>query len=735
MSARNRTLALLGLLAAAACLRLFLISDKSTFVDEVLHITWAKGYEVRGFYGVKAKDLGITQEPRSLREAFAVAHRHNPPLHQTLLNLWMRTVGSDSDFALRSMYAVFSVLAVLAMYALGHLLYGPPGAFVAAALMALSPFEIYYAHEVNHYAPAVFFFAASLAALIAFIRSRLPVWAIAYVLSTTIACFGHYYVALSILGQLAAIATLLRRDPRALPRFGWLPLVPLALVALDRHAITVQMRDTTPEAFSGPFLGFGHVIHQTLVNVSWAWFGVLAEQLSIVFLVLGAALVALSAVASMHGRRGELEGRIVLFSACLPYAIIACGYLLTRKEQFLWPRYSIFASVAIYLLVADAVTRLSSHVWRACLAGAVVAAMLAGFVHYHARFQKQPWRQVADTMLRQGDETDPVIVYLPSLTYALGRYLRTRHTLYGIDLGDDLRNRLEAALSGARAAWLVLGWVQDEGVKEVIRSTIACRLPAQRDYAFHGLLVSRFTASAEGGAASCEVESGIQASSICVLDGSTPSIALPGWIEVRDGGNTVRLVSSNGTTLPVSRATGQPDGRIYFEAALRRDQLPVGRMVELWPEVVAPEGRVHRGRVGWRCLRRPDPAPAVPAASEQARGYLDSPVEYERLPSGAPIRVQGWVFSTRGIDRLSIAVDGLQVAQTRAHGAIREDVAAAFPDVGAAALFSGFDASGPALRGLGAHTLVVHGLRADGSVAWTSPARQVEVVERRDPEN
>ena len=60
---------LLGLLVTAACLRFFLISDKSTFVDEVLHITWAKGYEVSGFHGVKAKDLGITQEPGNVAQA------------------------------------------------------------------------------------------------------------------------------------------------------------------------------------------------------------------------------------------------------------------------------------------------------------------------------------------------------------------------------------------------------------------------------------------------------------------------------------------------------------------------------------------------------------------------------------------------------------------------------------------------------------------------------------------
>src|SRR5712664_1346813 len=107
---RNSAFSLLGLLVTAACLRFFLISDKSTFVDEVLHITWAKAYEVSGFHGVKAKDLGITQEPGSVAQAFAVVHRHNP-LHQTLLNLWMRTLGSDSDFALRSMYAAFSVLS------------------------------------------------------------------------------------------------------------------------------------------------------------------------------------------------------------------------------------------------------------------------------------------------------------------------------------------------------------------------------------------------------------------------------------------------------------------------------------------------------------------------------------------------------------------------------------------------------------------------------------------------
>src|SRR6185436_4122393 len=97
----------------------------------------------------------------------------------------------------------------------------------------------------------------------------------------------------------------------------------------------------------------------------------------------------------------------------------------------------------------------------------------------------------------------------------------------------------------------------------------------------------------------------------------------------------------------------------------------------------------------WKCLRRPAPLANSLAGPEQSQGYLDAPVENDLVHGGGRLRVAGWTFSTRGIDRLTIAVDGVLVGETRAVGTAREDVAAVFRGLGDTALYSGFEITVP----------------------------------------
>jgi mannosyltransferase len=98
---------------------------------------------------------------RSLAEisARAAADIH-PPGYYWLLSLWTRIFG-DSEFALRSLSAVWGILTVWLVYQIVSRLFDRRTALLAAFFAAINPFLIYYSQEARMYAQL-----AALAALL-----------------------------------------------------------------------------------------------------------------------------------------------------------------------------------------------------------------------------------------------------------------------------------------------------------------------------------------------------------------------------------------------------------------------------------------------------------------------------------------------------------------------------------------------------------------------------------------
>lgn len=83
--------------------------------------------------------------------SLAAAADIHPPLYYWLLNLWVELFGS-SENGLRSLSVIASVATVGLTYDLGRRLFGRVAGLLAAFLLALAPFHIYYAQEARMYA-------------------------------------------------------------------------------------------------------------------------------------------------------------------------------------------------------------------------------------------------------------------------------------------------------------------------------------------------------------------------------------------------------------------------------------------------------------------------------------------------------------------------------------------------------------------------------------------------------
>lgn len=120
-----------GLILLAALLRFHLLGAQSLWNDE---------------------GSSYVQATRSLGEIAENAGRDiHPPGYYWLLHIWLRLTG-DSEFALRSLSALAGVLTVAFTAALGLRLFGRAAGLLAAGLVALNTFNIYYSQEARMYA-------------------------------------------------------------------------------------------------------------------------------------------------------------------------------------------------------------------------------------------------------------------------------------------------------------------------------------------------------------------------------------------------------------------------------------------------------------------------------------------------------------------------------------------------------------------------------------------------------
>ncbi len=125
---------LIGLLLLGAFLRLFRLADQSIWYDE-------------------AFDVLLAQRPLT----FILAQTVNdtmPPLHYVLLHLWMRI--GDGEVIVKLFSAFMGILGTAAIYPLGRRLVGPRASLSGLLLMAVSPFQVYYAREVRMYSQLLF---------------------------------------------------------------------------------------------------------------------------------------------------------------------------------------------------------------------------------------------------------------------------------------------------------------------------------------------------------------------------------------------------------------------------------------------------------------------------------------------------------------------------------------------------------------------------------------------------
>jgi len=162
---RTRTahwrVALVVILMAAFALRLFRLGAQSLWYDETVSVF-------------------LAGEPFADLIAHTAGDIH-PPAYYLLLKGWLllsgyRTghaaaVGHGLEFAASSFSLFFGLLLVALIYALGRRLLGAPVALIAAALTAISPFNVWYSQEARMYTLAATLGLVCLLGVVRFVQA------------------------------------------------------------------------------------------------------------------------------------------------------------------------------------------------------------------------------------------------------------------------------------------------------------------------------------------------------------------------------------------------------------------------------------------------------------------------------------------------------------------------------------------------------------------------------------
>ena len=441
-------------------LRLHALDSHGLWSDEMQRVMWSAGHEFESIFAGFPQSYLVHQPPRPFLPSLEVLQRHNPPLYGSILRFWMQLFGFESDFIMRLPSVLAGVVGIAVLYA-AALAAGAQrrAALLAAAMMAISPFQIHYAQEVNHYTLAV---ACVSLSIWLFYRwsERNQLWTgVALTMTILAALLTHYCAFLVFVGQGAALLL----DQRGGWRRRALLLVPYfsaaTLFLFQLPTALIQLREMTDPGQIGAFAGWRGATSGLLDLTQVAWLG--NPFLQPQFLAWGATALALAALA-WYLLRGSDPGRWQLACvALIPPILTIVLFFFMRANSLMWPRYWLVCTPAGYLLLARAVSQARLTAWVSV--ALLVVASCIGLPEQYAH-SMESWNFVAADVNARGGPRDAVLVHPSNLAESCARYLRQPIMVLGL-LSDRAEDGTGVAAEGHDAVWLATSWSPESYVK------------------------------------------------------------------------------------------------------------------------------------------------------------------------------------------------------------------------------------------------------------------------------
>jgi len=329
----------------------------------------------------------------------------SPPLYYLLTSVALH-IGGDGEAQLRLVSALASVALVWLTYRLARLIAGRAEATLAAALTAVSPFQLMYAREARTYAlvgcltvAALYLFAR------AFLLGRRRAWPW-YVLVSTLALYTQTIAILGV-GVQAVFAVASREGRR---RFVPWILAQAVVAALFLPWIIVSAKQMAnlgeshwyiaPPDAEGVFKVVRAVLLSPISLVSSspdgpvpglsAWMPARLAWAALVLIPLVPLTLAL-----WNARRPDARGLLLRFCAGGVLLPLLAVFVVSFRESLWLPRYFVLLTPMLAVLLAHGVTRMPARVIAPAWAALLILVGVYACVRVTLEYSKERWRDVA----------------------------------------------------------------------------------------------------------------------------------------------------------------------------------------------------------------------------------------------------------------------------------------------------------------------------------------------------
>ncbi len=335
------------------------------------------------------------------------------PVYDTFEYLWGRYVG-HSVFGLRLASVVLGTFIILVMYWTGALAFGPVAGLVAAACVALSPIHRHFAQEIHMYGPVTLLTAASLYTLLRILRGGRGTWWVAHIVVNVLLMWSHTFGLLAPFVEGVYLLICHRRPFKRL--FLWCVIHGILVVPLLLYITTIQFwspeQTETWQRAPGFFEFLGDLFADDAVHLTYQMRA--TEQMHALALfhpLFDLAWLAAVGAAIVWGVRRVSRDRtplLLLLLVLLPPIILYTASLVWRPCIF--PRYTVYCSLGLYLLLGGAIASLPGRWMRVGGVGACTLLLAYQTAILFPGPQRTDWLSAGKLLKSAARPQDPVLV-------------------------------------------------------------------------------------------------------------------------------------------------------------------------------------------------------------------------------------------------------------------------------------------------------------------------------------
>jgi mannosyltransferase len=391
---------LYAVLVLGLALRIFRLDAQSFYYDESTQVILSTGRLMNVVKGL------------------ANGAENCPPLTHILYNFWLRF--GSSDYWVRLLAALIGVVAIYAVYLLAREVLSRRDSIVAAFLMAINPFHIWYSQEARPYSLVILLNTLSMLFFLRSLSTGKTICRVLYVAFTALALYAHPYAAFTIAAQVFYLVIVRRLTPTALkwrlvdtclPVILYLPWVWQMVKIMSRNAgfskpVSIFTTAYTFFAFSlgfsaGPSLADLH--RHTSIGAFIPYLPILAP-LGVVF--------ALLFVRGLFAAKSRQPSQTALLVSWI-LITVAGAFLIAKFTSITYNvRYVSSALPAFILILASGFGRVEKRAWRvlALLAVILGSAYSLNNHYFDSRYWKEDLRGSADYLEKVADNRDLILV-------------------------------------------------------------------------------------------------------------------------------------------------------------------------------------------------------------------------------------------------------------------------------------------------------------------------------------